>query len=165
MLQLTNYPNYSHKNKPINSLPYTFNIKNTTQLIQNLKEIPILPTHKCASLDISIYSNIPITETIRILEDIMEHNLINSQIKEEFLTSYDIITKQYYFIINNNIIVQNDKLIVGAPSSILLSEVYLQHLENSHIAYLAQKHRIIRVKSFLYVDDILLIFDPNHTDI
>jgi len=141
-------------------------MKNTTQLIQNLKEIPILPTHKFASLDTSIYSNIPITETIRILEHIMEHNLINSQIKQELLTWYDIITKQNYFIINNNnIIVQNDRLIVGAPSSSILSEVYLQHLENSHIAYLTQKHRIIRVKCFLYADDILLIFDPNHTDI
>jgi hypothetical protein len=98
----------------------------------------------------------------------MDHNLINSQIKQELLTWYDIITKQNYFIINNNnnnIFIQKDKLVVGDPSSSILSEVYLQHLENSHIADLLQKHRIERVKCFLHVDDILLIFGLNHTAI
>jgi len=51
---------------------------------------------------------------------------------------------------------------MSAPSSSILSEVFLQHAENSHIAYLAQKHRIINY--FRYVDDILQIFYPNHTD-
>ena len=82
-----------------------------------------------------MYSNIPIIETRHILEDIMEHNLINPQTKEH-LTSYDIITEQNYLISsssssnnnnnnnNNNIIIQNDRLVMGAPSSSILSEVY-----------------------------------------
>jgi len=49
---------------------------------------------------------------------------------------------------------------MGAPSSSMLSEVFLQH---SHIAYLTQKHKIM---SYIrYVDKILLIFDSNYTDI
>ena len=73
----------------------TFNIKNTTQLIQALKETPILPTYKSASLDISnMYSNIPITETGHIINDIMEFNLIDPHINQELLTWYDTVTKK-----------------------------------------------------------------------
>jgi hypothetical protein len=114
-----------------------------------------------------MHSNVPIIQTRHILEDIIEQNLINPQIKRELLTWYDIIIKQNYFISsnnnnnNNNITILNDRLVMGAPSSSILSEVYLQHLENSYIAYLTQKHRIIIY--FVNVDDILLIFDPNHT--
>ena len=70
---------------------------------------------------------------------------------------------QVYYFVNNNILIQNDGVAIAAPSSSILSEVSSQHAENSHFAYLAQKHRIINY--FLYVDDILLIFYPNHTDI
>ena len=50
---------------------------------------------------------------------------------------------------------------MGAPSSGLITELFLQHTENTHLARLSQKHKIINY--FRYVDDILLIFDSNHT--
>jgi hypothetical protein len=52
---------------------------------------------------------------------------------------------------------------MGAPSSGIIAEIFLQHAENSHLAHITQKHNIINY--FRYVDDILLIFDPNHTDL
>jgi len=45
----------------------------------------------------------------------------------------------------------------------MLLEVFLQRTENTHIAYLTKKHKITNY--FPSVDDILLIFDTNHTDI
>ena len=50
---------------------------------------------------------------------------------------------------------------MGAPSSSTLSEIFLQPTEHLHITHLTQKHKIINY--FRYVDDILLIFDANHT--
>jgi hypothetical protein len=52
---------------------------------------------------------------------------------------------------------------MGASSAGLIAELFLQHTENTHLAWLSQKHKIINY--FRYVDDILLIFDPDHTDI
>jgi hypothetical protein len=52
---------------------------------------------------------------------------------------------------------------MGAPSSGIIAEILLTHAENLHLAHLAQKHNILNY--FRYVDDILLIFDTNHTDI
>ena len=49
------------------------------------------------------------------------------------------------------------------PSSGIIAEIFLQRTENSRLAHLAQKHRIVNY--FRYVDDILLIFDPNYTNI
>ena len=60
-------------------------------------------------------------------------------------------------------IIQNNELVMGVPSSSMLSEVFLRHTANTHVAYLTQKHGIINY--FQYVDVILVIFDSNYTDI
>ena len=52
---------------------------------------------------------------------------------------------------------------MGAPTSGLLTEFFLQHLEHLHISHLSDKYKII--KYFRYVDDVLVIYDTNHTDI
>ena len=64
---------------------------------------------------------------------------------------------------NENIQIQKDGLAMGAPSLGLISEIFLQHMEQTHLTHLAAKHKIIEY--FCYVDDILLIYDSNHTDI
>jgi hypothetical protein len=50
---------------------------------------------------------------------------------------------------------------MGAPSSGLIAEIFLQHMEHSHLVDLTQEHNIINYCR--YVDDILIIFDPSHT--
>jgi hypothetical protein len=52
---------------------------------------------------------------------------------------------------------------MGAPTSGLLAEFFLQHLEHLHISHLSDKHKIIKLVR--YVDDILIIYDTNHTDV
>jgi hypothetical protein len=76
---------------------------------------------------------------------------------------FDTITIQNYFTHNGNIRIQNDGLTIGAPSYGLISELFLQQMQHLHLAYLTTKLKIIDY--FRYMDDILLIFDSNHTDI
>jgi len=52
---------------------------------------------------------------------------------------------------------------MGAPSSGLIAEIFLQHIEHSHLTHLTQKHKIINYCR--YVDDILIIFDTNHSNV
>jgi len=53
---------------------------------------------------------------------------------------------------------------MGAPTSSILSEVYLQHLENTTIHLLFEKHSVKGY--FRYVDDILLAYaDDKNNDI
>jgi hypothetical protein len=52
---------------------------------------------------------------------------------------------------------------MGAPSSGLVAEIFLQHLEHLHLPQLTHKHKIINY--WRYVDDILIAYDPSHTNI
>jgi hypothetical protein len=110
-----------------------------------------------------MYSNIPITETKHILNNILENNMVNPNIRHELLAWYDAITKQNYFTYKQHIHIQKDGLAMGAPSSSILSEIFMQHTEQAHIPRLSEKHKLINY--FRYVDDILLIFDTNKTNI
>ena len=50
-----------------------------------------------------------------------------------------------------------------APSSSILSEIYLQFLENTRIYDILLRHQIKGY--FRYVDDIMIVYDNNNTDI
>jgi hypothetical protein len=52
---------------------------------------------------------------------------------------------------------------MGVPAFSVLSEIYLQHLVNTEICNLLIKHNIEGY--FRYVDDILIIYNENKTDI
>jgi len=69
---------FAHKIQPLAPLPFTFNVKNTRHLIQELKQTPLTPTSRFASLDISnMYSNVPTKESRLILEDLLSHNTVD----------------------------------------------------------------------------------------
>jgi len=52
---------------------------------------------------------------------------------------------------------------MGAPSSGLIAEIFLQHTEQKHLPHITHKHKIINYCR--YVGDILIIFDSTHTNI
>jgi len=60
-------------------------------------------------------------------------------------------------------LIQKDGFAMGAPSSGLIAELFLQNLEHLHLDHLSYRHKIIGY--FRYVDDIVLIYDPSHTDV
>jgi DNA-directed RNA polymerase subunit H (RpoH/RPB5) len=93
----------------------------------------------------------------------LKHEIVTPQTQREILKWYDVITRQNYFAHNKDIVIQYDGLAMGAPSSGLIAEIFLQHIEHTHLAHLTHKHRIINYCR--YVDDILLLFDSNHTRI
>ena len=79
------------------------------------------------------------------------------------LSWYDTITKQNYFSSKNKTLIQQDGLAMGAPTSGIIAEFFLQNLEDAYLTHLSDKHKI--VSYFRYVDDILIIYDANYTDI
>ena len=95
--------------------------------------------------------------------NILTHNLIAPQTQQELLMWFDIITRQNYFAHKKQILVQHDGIAMGALSSGLIAEIFLQHIEHSHLTHVTQKHEVINYCR--YVDDILIIFDPNHSNI
>jgi len=145
-------------------LPYTFNVKNSSELIRELKQTPVTSTSLFTSLDITNkYSNIPFKETKQILKNMLASHMTDHNISSEILICYEVIIKQNYFAHGDRAITQTDGLTMGASSSGIISEIFLQHFEHSHLHILAHKHKLVNY--FRYVDDVLLICDALHNDI
>jgi hypothetical protein len=102
-----------------------------------------------------------VQDTRTVLANILKHELTDPLTQQELLQWFDIITQQNYFTHKKQIVIQQDGLAMGAPSSGLIAEIFLQHMEHTHLANLTHKHNIINY--YTYVDDILIIFDTNHT--
>jgi hypothetical protein len=155
---------FTQKVQQLTPLPFTFKIKNSTQLIHELKQTPLTPSSRFASLDITnMYSKIPVKETKQILSNILSDNVTDPNIRSEMINIYEVITEQNYFVNNDNIIIQDDGLAMGAPSSSIISEIFLQHTEQTKLPHIARKLKLLNY--FRYVDDLLIVFDSQLTNI
>jgi hypothetical protein len=75
-----------------------------------------------------------VTETQKIFANIMKEKLVDPQTQHELMNWYETITKQNYFTYNNKVMIQNEGLAMGSPSSSLIAEMFLQHSEHLHMA-------------------------------
>jgi hypothetical protein len=110
-----------------------------------------------------MYTSIPILYLREIIEDSLMNNLVDTQQIQEILKIYDLITSQNYLSHVDDILHQNDGLAMGAPSSAILSEVFLQYIEEIFITDILIQNKIIGY--FHYVDDTLIIYDQTITNI
>jgi hypothetical protein len=113
-------------------LPYTFNVEKTVQLIIDLRAIPYDRNMKFASLDLTnMYSNIPTNELMTILENICENNNVERGTACDIMKIAQVLIKQNYFQYQDTTYVQTEGLAMGAPTSSIFSEIFLQRLENT----------------------------------
>jgi hypothetical protein len=56
---------------------------------------------------------------------------------------YDVITRQNYSTNKEKILIQKEGLARGPPSSGLIVEFFLQHLEHQNLSHLSTKYRVI----------------------
>ena len=137
-----------------------YNIKNTVNLTEQLKDIKITNKTKIISLDIkNLYTNIPINETLDIIRDQLKLLNQDDDKTNQIISLLELTLKQNYFKYNNVYYYQKDGLPMGSPISSIISEIFLQSLENIHISTLKMKYGIIYYGR--YVDDILVIYDDD----
>jgi hypothetical protein len=98
-----------------------------------------------------------------MLENILHLNHTDTKIKTELPDWYETITQQNYFQHNDITITQTDGRAMGAPSSSIISEIFLQHIELTHLPHLSRKHRLANYA--WYADHTLLIYASQHTDL
>jgi hypothetical protein len=58
---------------------------------------------------------------------------------------------------------QNDGLALGAPTSAIIAEIFIQYLEHTKIIEVLEEHHI--VDYYRYVDDILIVYNTHLTNI
>jgi hypothetical protein len=116
------------------NLPFSFNVKNSPQLLQDLSELIFEPQFRMCSFDISnMYTNIPTEALPSIMQNIMEASLVNTDHIRHVISLIKTVLRQNYFQHEKEIFLQTEGLAMGAPTSSILSEVFLQHLEHNRI--------------------------------
>jgi hypothetical protein len=111
-----------------------------------------------------MYTNIPRAETTNIIHNILKTNQnINDDNQKEIIHTLDTIMEQNYFQFQQKYFKQTEGLAMGAPTSSILAEEYIENMEHKQIDQILLKHKIIGY--FRYIDDILLIYNQNKTNI
>jgi hypothetical protein len=145
-------------------LPFTYNVKNSVQLVDEVKSIPYNPNLRFASFDISnMYTNIPTNQLPDIIKHLRTENNVDSSIQTELQKLCSTVLAQIYFQFNNSYYLQEHGLAMGSPTFSIFSELYLQHLENTIIFEILVKYK--NVGYFRYVNDILIVYNEYGTDI
>jgi hypothetical protein len=145
-------------------LPYTFNVKNSAQLTEDIHEIPINNGLKLASFNIpNMYTNIPTQQLPDIITYLCKQNYTDHSTQTEILKLCDRVLKQNYFKYQDTFYTQTQGLAMGAPTSSILSEIFLQHLEHTKIYNILRQHNIVGY--FRYIDDILAVYDADDNNI
>ena len=152
--------------KLINNLtphPYTFNVQNSIQLMEDLNNIPFNNGLKLVSFDISnMYTKIPTQQLPDITTYLCKQNYVDHPTQREILNLCDTIIKQNYFECQDTFYSQTQGLAMGAPTSSVLSEIFLQYTEHTEICDSLKQHII---GYFRYVDDILIVYNDKDTNI
>ena len=128
--------------------------------MNDLIDIPYDHSIKFASLDVS---SIPTKDLMTTLRKLCEKNNVDERTTQDIMWIAQTLVGQNYFRFRDTIYVQNEGLAIGAPTSTILSEVYLQYLENTTIYELIIKHKVER-GFFRYVE-ILVIYKDDKTNI
>ena len=82
-------------------------------------------------------------ETKDIIANTLVENKVDPQIRQELLNWYNTISHQNYLSSNGKILIQQDGLAMGATSSGLIAEFFLQNLEDTPHTTLWQTHHCI----------------------
>jgi hypothetical protein len=88
---------------------------------------------------------------------------MTSTYTQEITQLMNLILKQNSFSFQNTTYIQKQGLGMGAPTSSILSEIFLQYMEHTKLVDILIQHQILG--NFRYVDDVLLVYDATLTDI
>ena len=132
--------------------------------MNDLYEIPWNQDLYMASFDIqNMYMNIPTDQLPQIINILCSYNNVNPQLRLELLQLCNVVLTQNYLTFLSSTYLQNSGLAMGAPTSSIFSEIYLQYLEGTQLLDILIRQQILGY--FHYVDDILVVYNASTTNI
>jgi hypothetical protein len=132
--------------------------------MEELNSLTIHEDTKICSFDITnMYTNIPQQELKSIIHNELANNFTGKLNTTEIMHIVETIISQNYFQHNNTVYKQQDGLAMGAPTSAIFSEIFIQHLEHNDILNTLTKHNVVDYHR--YVDDMLIVYNEKQTNI
>jgi hypothetical protein len=147
------------------NLPYTYNVCNSNHLMTEIKTIELNNDTRICSFDIeNMYAHIPRKDIINIISNILDNNAeIQSNIRKEITHILKTVMEQNYFQFDQKYYKHMEGLAMGSPTSAILAETFVQHMEHKYIYPILKTQQIIAY--YQYVDDILIIYNKKETNI
>jgi hypothetical protein len=103
-------------------LPYAFNVKNSIQLIEDLRDIHFNPNLQFVSFYITnMYSNVRTGDVIHTIDFICDQRCTDGRIKYELINLSKTIIEQNSFQFENSFYSQESGLAIGSPTSSIFS--------------------------------------------
>ncbi|XP_017475487.1 PREDICTED: uncharacterized protein LOC108365816 [Rhagoletis zephyria] len=120
-----------------------------------MKSLEIPKDAKFVSFDVKdLYPSIPTAETVTILTKTLIEKT-DKNVATEIVNTLRVTLDQNYFKFNNKIYRQTNGLGMGNPTSAILIEVFMQHLDEKYMTELTTSRG---VKFYArYVDDIICL--------
>jgi hypothetical protein len=145
------------------NLPYTYNVRNSNHIMVDLKTTELNNDTRICSFHIeNMYTNIPRKDIINIINNVLQNNTeIQLNIRNDIIYILKIVMEQNYLKFGQQCYKQAEGLAVGTPTSGILVETFIQHVEHKHIYPILKTQEIITC--YRYVDNI--IYDQNKTNI
>jgi hypothetical protein len=100
---------------------------------------------------------------MEIIKSMILEQGLNLELTNELINITHTILRQNYFQFQSNFCVQKTGLAMGAPTSSVLSEVFLQHTEHTALYDILLRNKILGY--FRHVDDILIAYNDSITNI
>ena len=138
-------------------VPNDYSCKDTLSFVSQIKNVN-LSKKFLVSYDVtSLFTNIPLQETIDIaINLIFNHNPNLNITKKELKKLFLFATSQTHFIFNSKFYNQIDGVAMGSPLAPVLANIFMGFYESKRL----NEYNLNRPKFYLrYVDDILAAFD------
>jgi hypothetical protein len=136
----------------------TVNIWNSIHLMTDLQTIENNENIRLCSFYVeNMYTNIPKDDIINIISNIInKYQDISKNYQCQIIQTLKTTLEQNYFHIDNEYYKQTNGLAMGALTSVIIAETYMQHMEHTQMYPILIKQQIVGY--FQYVDDISIFF-------
>ena len=145
------------------NIPTTYSVASTEEFLENLRKSVFDPQDKIVSFDVvSLFTNIPLAETIDIVVDTLYSDRSKSVPPVDriiFKRLLEIATGGM-FVYKDALYKQVDGVAMGSPLGPSLANFFLGHIEQNKLFQNDDFYPIVYLR---YVDDILAVFEEEST--
>ena len=145
------------------NIPNSYSVASTDEFLENLKKSVFEPDDKVVSFDVvSLYTNIPLAETIDIVVDTLYgggSKRVPPVSRVVFKRLLEIATGGM-FMYKDTLHKQVDGVAMGSPLGPSLANFFLGHIEQTKLFQSEDFYPIVYLR---YVDDILAVFEKGTT--
>jgi len=143
-------------------LDNNYSLKNSYEIIDKTKNVNIKPHHILASFDVvNLYTNVPVSTTLDIVKKHLDKSSLLPEAVAKMTSLLKEVLQQNYFEFGGNYYNQTDGIAMGSLLSGILSDIYLNHVENE---YIFSDNNTMKNKILFYyrfVDDTIVLFNGN----